>query len=87
MNIMKSLSTNKAITLDGLSDTLFSEQNMEVSSKIFRDLWSINLTQIKGIKQSFTSRLIPLNKVYPNTLEEANAPDISLQPTTKAIGS
>jgi urease gamma subunit len=64
--LMKLISTNKAITMDGLSDIMFNKENRKASSFIFRDLWSIKLEQIKGIEKSFTSRLLPLNKVFPN---------------------
>ena len=52
--------------MDGLSDTMFQEQNVEKAANIFKDLWSTELDQIKGIEASFTSRLVPLNKVFPN---------------------
>lgn len=65
-NIMESLSKNKAITLDGLSDCMFKEENIDRAADIFQDLWSIDLNEISGIQRSFTSRLIPLNKVAPN---------------------
>src|SRR3712207_4499563 len=35
--LMKRISTNKAITLDGLSDIMFDEENIKVSSRIFQD--------------------------------------------------
>lgn len=38
---------------------------MERAAEIFKDLWSINLNEIEGIMCSMTSRLVPLNKVYP----------------------
>jgi len=65
LSLMERLSTNKAITLDGLSDIMFEEDNIKRSSEIFRDLWSIALETLKGIQKSFTSRLIPLNKMFP----------------------
>ena len=63
--LMERLSTNKVITLDGLSDVMFKKENLKDASEIFRDLWSINLNCIQGIQCSLTSRLIPLNKVLP----------------------
>ena len=36
------------------------------TANIFRDLWSTDLLKIKGIKASFTSRLVPLDKVFPS---------------------
>ena len=64
--LLRGLSTNKAITLDGLSDTLFQKENIQRAAEIFKDLWSIDLNLIKGIQCSLTSRLIPLNKVFPD---------------------
>ena len=55
----------KAITLDGTTDSLFNQQNIDRTASIFKDLWSTALDQIKGLKASLTSRLIPLNKVFP----------------------
>ena len=46
---------------------MFKKQNMQRSAQIFRDLWTIDLNSIKGIQCSLTSRLVPLNKVFPNT--------------------
>ena len=65
-NLIEGFSTNKAITLDGLSDVMFKKEHIKRTSEIFRDLWSIDLNQIQVIKSSFTSRLIPLNKIFPN---------------------
>jgi len=63
--LIKRLSTHKAITLDGLSDILFQKDNRNRTAEIFQDLWSIPLHKISGIKCSLTSRLVPLNKVFP----------------------
>lgn len=46
---------------------MFQEQYRPRTSGIFKDLWSTDLNQIPGIKCSLTSRLVPLNKVFPNT--------------------
>ena len=60
------ISTGKAITLDGLSDVMFKEDFYKRAAKIFQDLWSINLDEIPGFVCTLTSRLIPLNKNFPN---------------------
>ena len=36
------------------------------TAQIFIDLWSIPLNEIPGILCSLTSRLLPLNKIFPN---------------------
>lgn len=64
--ILRELAHGKAIKLDGLSDKLCKEQNIKKNAKILKDLWSIDLSQVRGIKASLTSRLVPLNKVFPN---------------------
>ena len=63
--LLEGLSSNKAVTLDGLSDIIFQERHSKKVAQIFKDLWSINLNEVEGIMCSMTSRLIPLNKVYP----------------------
>ena len=65
-DLLENLSTGKAITLDGITDSIFKKENLEKASDIFRDLWSTDLSCIQGIEASFTSRLVPLNKVFPN---------------------
>ena len=65
-NLMERLPSGKAITLDGITDSIFKRENANRTANIFRDLWSTDLLKIKGIKASFTSRLVPLNKVFPS---------------------
>lgn len=65
-SLLERLSSGKAITLDGVTDSIFKQENKDKAASIFRDLWSTDLMNIKGIKASFTSRLVPLNKVFPN---------------------
>ena len=66
--LLERLSYGKAITLDGITDSIFKKENVNRVAEIFKDLWSTDLSQIKGIEASFTSRLVPLNKVFPNIL-------------------
>ena len=47
-------------------DSIFKRENANRTASIFRDLWSTDILEIKGIEASFTSRLVPLNKVFPN---------------------
>jgi len=44
---------------------MFKKEYIERTSEIFTDLWSIDLNEIPGILCSLTSRLLPLNKVFP----------------------
>lgn len=64
--LLERLASNKAISFDCLNDTIFKKIYVKRTSEIFRDLWSIDLAKISGIQASFTSRLIPLNKAYPD---------------------
>ncbi|HRP37312.1 MAG TPA: reverse transcriptase family protein, partial [Candidatus Dojkabacteria bacterium] len=64
---LKSLSSNKALTLDAFSDIILKSTHLKKTAEIFRDIWSTKLETIKGIEAYFTSRLIPLNKVFPET--------------------
>ena len=87
-NMLSSLSTHKAITLDGLSDIMFDRENIKRIIMIFRDLWSIDLDDIPGIDCSFISRLIPLNKVFPNTPTRTQMrPILICSPLQKALES
>ena len=87
-HLMKNLSTNKAITLDGVSDIMFSKEYRKSASKIFRDLWSIDLGLIKGIMCSLTSRLNPLNKVFPDIPERTEMRPIVIgSPVQKLLES
>ena len=63
---MERLPSGKAITLDGITGSIFKREDANRTANIFRDLWSTDLLKIKGIKASFTSRLVPLNKVFPS---------------------
>lgn len=62
-DILKRLSSGKAIAWDALTDSIFSKTWREKSALLFADLWQ-NLKLIKN--QHFESRLIPLNKLHPN---------------------
>ena len=64
--LLEGLATNKAITTDGLSDIIFQKDLRDRAAEIFKNFWSIELGDVKGIQASFTSRLMPLNKVFPD---------------------
>ena len=51
------MSYGKAITSDGITDSIFKKENPTRVAEIFKDLWSTDLLQIEGIEASFTSRI------------------------------
>ena len=61
-NLTERLSSGKTITLDGI----FKRENANRTVNILRDLWGTDLLKIKRIQASFTSRPVPLNKVFPS---------------------
>lgn len=67
IKLIEGLSSGKAITLDGMTDSIFQKQITKRTAEIFKDLWTTDLTKIEGMAASFTSRLVPLNKVFPKT--------------------
>ena len=63
--LMRNISTNKALALDGISDILFKEENIDQSREKLYDLWNINWSQVPRVDSFFKNRLIPLNKNHP----------------------
>jgi len=81
--ILSKISTGKALTWDGLSDSIFKKSWIEKSSKIFADILQ-NLNSIPD--HHFESRLIPLNKIHPNTPSRKDLrPIIVTSPLIKII--
>ena len=65
--ILKSLSTGKAVAFDLFSDLVLRDEDTKKKLTILlRDLWSHNLNDIKFIEEIFKARLIALNKVHPD---------------------
>ena len=60
--VLDRLWNGKAITWDGVTDSIFQKGWKERSAIIFKDLWK-NLNLIRN--KHFESRLIPLNKIHP----------------------
>ncbi len=60
--ILTKLNNGKAITWDGITDSIFQKERKERSAKIFADILT-NLNHIPNFH--FESRLIPLNKIHP----------------------
>ena len=74
VELMKLLSTNKAIAHDALSDILFkcnhgneTPSNIELAAKKLRNLWRTNLDELEDFGPSWDARLVPLNKIFPET--------------------
>ena len=62
--LLEELSYRKAITLNGITDSIFKKENATRVSGIFKGLRTIDLSQIERTEASFTSRLVPLNKAF-----------------------
>ena len=81
-HIIGSLATGKAIAFDGISDELFKDENeksngkqdngkikdsnFKKTAKILRNLWRTPLHKFDELQDTWDTRLIPLNKVFPN---------------------
>ena len=65
-SIIENISTNKALAFDGVSDVMFNQENINLSSAILRDIWNTDWNQIPEAGMFFKSRLIPLNKSHPH---------------------
>ena len=65
-DIIRNISTNKALAFDGVSDVIFCQENINQASQKLSDIWNINWNEIPGSDVFFKSRLIPLNKCHPN---------------------
>lgn len=73
VRIVDRLASEKAIAYDGLSGILFSKEkrtnneksNMEKIASKLRNIWRLPLHQIQEIEDSWDTRLVPLNKVFP----------------------
>ncbi len=82
---LKKLSSGKAISYDGITDSIFRKKFHKKSACIFRDLWK-KLKEIPNIH--FESRLIPLNKLHPQIPTRKDMrPIIITSPVIKLIES
>src|SRR5688572_14051048 len=70
-HILSLLSTNKAIAFDAVSDLLFKgspEQqegrpsNLRRAAQKLRNIWRLELDQMREMEDTWAARLIPLNK-------------------------
>ena len=72
LNIIDGLATNKAIAYDGCSDILFrnnkrkKEKYQKLTAKKLKDLWRLELDKLHETEETWDTRLVPLNKVFPN---------------------
>lgn len=63
---MENISSNKTLAFDGVSDTIFNKENINLSSSILFDVWNTDWNQIPEANIFFKSRLVPLNKSHPH---------------------
>ena len=71
--LLQNLSTNKAIAWDGISDLLFDRKKasekkpskLEITARKIKDIWRTDLDKVTGIEDTWATRLVPLNKVFP----------------------
>ena len=78
-NLLRTLATNKAIAFDATSDILFKatkifdleeeeeKTNLEKTAAKLRNIWRIDLDEISNMEDTWDARLVPLNKVFPQT--------------------
>jgi hypothetical protein len=70
--LMSMLSTNKAIAYDAAHDVMFKPSEdkhslFQAASSILTDLWSIPLDEFLTEEDTWATRLMALNKVFPDT--------------------
>jgi len=66
LDMIRQLSTNKALAFDGVTYILFNKEWREITSNKLKNLWSA-LAQEKNILQvHFDQRLLPLNRIHPH---------------------
>ena len=63
--ILNTLSTNKAVAYDGLSDIMFEGKWKKLAVIKLRDLWDVLAAGHEIHPIHFEARLVPLNKVHP----------------------
>ena len=84
--IIEKFSTGKAIAYDGISDILFSSReddkkqtNVGKTAKKLRNLWRVPLHNYAVTQEMWDTRLIPLNKVFPNVPSRKDLRPIAVQ--------
>ncbi len=84
--IISELSVGKAIAYDGVSDVLFTSQENEkevsklkITARKLRNLWRVPLHKLKGMQKTWDTRLVPLNKVFPNVPTRKELRPIAIQ--------
>ena len=84
--IIGKFSTGKAIAYDGLSDIIFSNKKdegmqtrAEITAKKLRNLWRIPFHKYSHTEEIWDTRLIPLNKVFPNAPSRKDLRPIAVQ--------
>ena len=95
-NLLKTLARNKAIAYDAASDILFDDyvsynsadetSNLQKTATKLRNIWRVNLDEVPNIDDTWDARLVPLNKVFPQTPERNQLRPIIIQsPIVKII--
>jgi len=65
-SILEGFSHGKALAFDGINDVLFAKELRSQTAEVLKDIWNGKWENHIGQNKHFTSRLIPLNKIYPN---------------------
>jgi len=70
--ILYHMGINKAIAFDGCSDLIFSNKKkgktvslQSLTTKKLRDIWKTELAELVEMESTWDTRLVPLNKVFP----------------------
>ena len=90
--ILSNLNAGKAIGFDGLSNILFMRNdenniegkkgqpsNLEKTALKLRNLWSIPLHDMSDLRETWDTRLVPLNKVFPHIPSRRDMRPIAIQ--------
>ena len=64
-DMLRQLSTNKALAFDGVTDILFSKEYRTVTGHKLKNLWNVLAQGNNILRVHFDQRLLPLNKVHP----------------------
>lgn len=89
--ILSSLARNKAIAYDATSDILFDNysplcdegelSNLDKTAIKLRNIWRIDLDLVPNMENTWDARLVPLNKVFPETPTRDQLRPIIIQST------
>ena len=70
--ILSGFAIYKAIAFDGCSDIIFQNQprtrkatHQSITANKLKDIWKTELHKIQEVEDTWDTRLVPLNKVFP----------------------